>query len=121
MVERFNWSLSAAVATTYDVEKREEWEKYLPLALFAYQTAVHSSTGMMLMYGREPSSGFCTPIMGHEVNVFPAVLQSKLQDLAKTHVHWAVPVKKCTKGGGGVGGGVDENERLSRGWGGGCG
>ena len=42
----------------------------------------------MLMYGREPSSGICTSPMGHEVNEFPAVLQSKLaklQDLVETH------------------------------------
>ena len=89
MVERFNRSLLQLLRTY--VEKREEWEKYLPLALFAYRTAVHSSTGVtpfMLMYGREPSSGICTSPMGHEVNEFTAVLQSKLaklQDLVETH------------------------------------
>ena len=89
MVERFNRSLLQLLRTY--VEKREEWEKYLPLALFAYRTVVHSSTGVtlfMLMYGREPSSGICTSPMGHEVHEFPAVLQSKLaklRDLVETH------------------------------------
>ena len=39
--------------------------------------------------------------------MFPAVLQfklAKLQELAETHVHWAVPVNKCTNEGGGGGG-----------------
>ncbi|KAL5497535.1 hypothetical protein EMCRGX_G014021 [Ephydatia muelleri] len=55
------------------------------------QTAATISTELhdtMLMYGREPSSGICTSPMGHEVNEFPAVLQSKLaklQDLVETH------------------------------------
>ena len=55
MVERFNRTLLQLLRTY--VEKKEEWEKYLPLALFAYRTAVHSSTGVTpfkLMYGREP-------------------------------------------------------------------
>ena len=89
MVERFNRSLLQLLRTY--VEKREGWKKYLPLALFAYRTVVHSSTGVtpfMLMYGREPSSGICTSPMGHEVHEFPAVLQSKLaklRDLVETH------------------------------------
>ena len=71
------------------VEKKEEWEKYLPLALFAYGTAVHSSTGVTpfkLMYGRELSNGIFTSPVGHEANQFLAVLQSKLaklQDLVR--------------------------------------
>ena len=58
MVERFNRSLLQLLRMY--VEKEEDWEKHLPLALYAYRTAVHSSTGVspfMLMYGREPSSG----------------------------------------------------------------
>ena len=39
------------------VDREFDWEQHLPLALYAYQTAAHSSTGVsphMLMFGREP-------------------------------------------------------------------
>ena len=41
MVERFNRSLLRSY-----VNDHAEWERYLPLVLFAYRTAVHASTGM---------------------------------------------------------------------------
>ena len=44
MVERFNRSLLQLLRTY--VEKEEDWEQYLPLALYAYRTAQHSSTGI---------------------------------------------------------------------------
>ena len=43
MVERFNRSLLQLLRTY--VEKEEDWEQYLPLALYAFRTAQHSSTG----------------------------------------------------------------------------
>ena len=52
MVERFNRS----VLQLY-VEKEEDWERHLNLALFAYRIAVHSSTGVspfVMMFGRQP-------------------------------------------------------------------
>ena len=45
MVERFNRSLLQLLRTY--VEKEEDWEQYLPLALYAYRTAQHSSTGIV--------------------------------------------------------------------------
>jgi hypothetical protein len=53
MVERFNRTL-LQLFRTY-VDKQDDWEKYLPLLLFAYRTAVHKSTGVSpfrLMFGR---------------------------------------------------------------------
>ena len=38
-------------------EQQEEWERYLPFVLFAYRTAVHTSTGVSpfeMMFGRPP-------------------------------------------------------------------
>ena len=37
------------------VQQHNDWEQYLPLVLYAYRTAVHSSTGVTpfeLMFGR---------------------------------------------------------------------
>ena len=83
MVERFNRSLLQLLRTY--VEKEEEWESHLPLALYAYRTAVHSSAGVspfMLMYGRESSSGVLVQPSGYNVSDFSTVLQlSHLQDL----------------------------------------
>ena len=64
MVERLNRSLLQMLRAYVDT--KEDWEKYLPLTLYAYRTAVHSSTGyspFQLMYGREPKfSAFSEPV-----------------------------------------------------------
>ena len=55
LVERFNRSLLQLLRVYID--KHSDWEQHLPLALYAYRTAIHSSTGVsphMLMFGREP-------------------------------------------------------------------
>ena len=52
MVERFNWSLLQLLRTY--VEKEDDWERHLCLALLAYRTAMHSSTGVSpfaMMFG----------------------------------------------------------------------
>ena len=57
MVERFNRSLLQLLRVYVDTQS--DWEKHLPLALYAYCTAVHSSTGVsphFLMFGRPPHS-----------------------------------------------------------------
>ena len=55
MVEWFNRTLLQLLRTY--TETQEEWERYLPFVLFAYCTAVHTSTGVSpfeLMFGRSP-------------------------------------------------------------------
>ena len=45
MVECFNRSLLQLLRTY--VDKQEEWEKCLPLVLYAYRTATHASTAWL--------------------------------------------------------------------------
>jgi hypothetical protein len=55
MVERVNRTLADIIAS-YVSEEPSKWSDFLPSATFAYNTAVHSSTGyspFYLMYGRE--------------------------------------------------------------------
>ena len=57
MVERFNQFLLQLLQAY--VDKQDDWERYLPLVLYAYHTSVHSSAGappFLLMYGSNPSS-----------------------------------------------------------------
>ena len=55
MVERVNQTLADIIAR-YVSKDPTKWSDFLPTATFAYNTAVHSSTGyspFYLMYGRE--------------------------------------------------------------------
>ena len=55
MVERFNRSLLQLLRSY--VEHEADWERYLPLTLFAYRTAIHTSTKVspfFVMFGRQP-------------------------------------------------------------------
>ena len=57
MVERFNRSLLQLLRVYVDTQS--DWERHLPLALYAYRTAVHASTGVSphsLMFGRPSHS-----------------------------------------------------------------
>lgn len=57
LVEWFNCSLLQLLCTHTD--KQSDWEEHLPLTLYAYRTAIHSSTGVsphLMMFGREPHS-----------------------------------------------------------------
>ena len=57
IVEKFNRSLLQLLQTYVDTESG--WEKHLPIALYAYRTATHASTGVsphILMFGRQPHS-----------------------------------------------------------------
>ena len=57
MVERANRSVLQMLRTY--VERKEEWERLLPLLLYAYRTSVHASTGTTpfeVMFGRQQDS-----------------------------------------------------------------
>lgn len=82
MVERFNRSLLQLLLSY--VSKESDWERYLPFVLYAYRTAVHSSTGVspfVLMFGRQPKSSDFPPVHAFEPSSYQAHLQAKLSEL----------------------------------------
>lgn len=55
MIERFNRTVGDMLAS-YVSNQPNKWDEFLPYATFAYNTAVHASTGyspFYLMFGRE--------------------------------------------------------------------
>ena len=82
MVERFNCSLLQLLRCYVNTE--DDWERYLPLVLYAYRTTQHSTTGVspfQLMFGRPPqSSPFCQST-AFDSNTYSAQLQAKLASL----------------------------------------
>ena len=88
MVERFNRSLLQLLKCYVNTE--DDWERYLPLVLYAYRTTQHSTTGVspfQLMFGRPPqSSPFC---QSTAFDSYSAQLQAKLaslQDFVHTNI-----------------------------------
>ena len=95
MVERFNRSLLQLLRVYTDIQAAD-WEHYLPLVLYAYRTAVHSSTGVtpfQMMFGRVPREETLIPQLSFQPQFQPqsyqAQLQAKfaeLQDMVETHI-----------------------------------
>eukprot|EP00731_Ephydatia_muelleri_P021178 Em0013g905a len=90
MVERLNRSLLQLLRTY--AQRQDDWEKHLPLVLYAYRTATHSSTGtspFQLMYGRQPKSSTFSSFTGYDAMQYQETLQAKLaelQDLVEAHI-----------------------------------
>ena len=82
MVERFNRSLLQLLRTY--VETESDWEKHLPLALYAYRRAVHASTRVsphILMFGRSPHSPVFQSPCGFDPTSYQFHLRDKLAKL----------------------------------------
>ena len=82
LVEHVNRSLLQLLRAY--VEENYEWERYLSLVLYAYRTAVHTSTGVspfVLMFGREPRSNDLSPHITFDTNSDQGYLQAKLAEL----------------------------------------
>ncbi|KAL5516749.1 hypothetical protein EMCRGX_G002156 [Ephydatia muelleri] len=90
MVERLNRSLLQLLRTY--AQRQDDWEKHLPMVLYAYRTATHSSTGtspFQLMYGRQPKSSTFSSFTGYDAMQYQETLQAKLaelQDLVEAHI-----------------------------------
>ena len=98
MVERFNRSLLQLLRSY--VEHQSDWERFLPLVLFAYRTATHSSTGCSpfnLMFGRSPSAPNFPPSTAFNTVTYADSLQcklSELRDLVECHLTIAAEHQK---------------------------
>ena len=90
MVERFNRSLLQLLRCYVDSE--DDWERYLPLLLYAYRTTQHSSTGVspfQLMFGRPLQSASFQQSIAFDPGTYSSHLQDKLaslQDLVHTNL-----------------------------------
>lgn len=66
------------------VGTKEDWERYLPLVLYAYRTAVHTSTGFspfQLMFGREPTFSPFSDSTAFDTTSYQAHLKAKMAEL----------------------------------------
>lgn len=82
LVERFNRSLLQLLRTY--VEQESEWEEHLPLALYAYRTAVHTATGVspyVLMFGRQPKMAVFELPRAFDSTTYQFHLRTKLATL----------------------------------------
>ena len=82
MVERFNRTL-LQMFWTY-LKDRADLEALLPLLLFAYRTAVHSTTGVSpfeMMFGRSPHIADFPSVTAFDAGSYPHKLQAHLAEL----------------------------------------
>ena len=83
LVERFNRSLLQMLRAY--VQQHQDWEQYLPLVLYAYRTAVHTSTGVSpfeMMFGRQGQKPPLPSETAHDVHSYQGYLRAKLATLA---------------------------------------
>ena len=98
LVERFNRSL-LQLLRKYIVNEFD-WEQHLPLALYAYRTAIHFSTGIsphMLMFGREPCARLFDSVIYFNSGSYQHYLRdklAKLQDLVEVNLVKAADQQK---------------------------
>ena len=63
---------------------QKDWDKHLPMILFAYQVAPNATTGdsqFYLLYGREPCLPLDTSLLLPDSNVSSSVAEPSLQDI----------------------------------------
>ena len=82
LVEQFNRTLLQLLRTY--VEQESEWEEHLPLALYAYRTAIHTTTGVspyVLMFGRQPQLSVFDSPHAFDSTTYQFHLRTKLAKL----------------------------------------
>lgn len=100
MVEQFNQSL-LQLPCSY-VDNKADWEWYLPLVLYAYCTAAHSSTGVstyILMFGRQPQTTTSDKSSSFDPLSYQSQLTAKmaeLHDFVESKLALAASKQKCS-------------------------
>ena len=90
MVERFNRSLLQMLRAY--VSDQSDWEKFLPLVMFAYRTSIHTSTGISpfeLMFGQSTQKPHFPSLDSYDTSSYLNQLRSKLSklyDFVETHM-----------------------------------
>ena len=90
MVERFNRSLLQLLRCYTDTE--DDWEEFLPMIMYAYRTAKHSSTNLSpfeLMFGRSPCTIPFQSLNKFDTTSYASYLKAKLhtmQDFVHTNL-----------------------------------
>ena len=77
LVERFNGTLAEALSM-YVSTNQKDWDKHLPLVLFAYRVSLNATTGespFYLLYGREPRLPIDAALILPDSNVSTSVAQ----------------------------------------------
>ena len=98
MVERLNRSILQMLRTY--VTKECDWERYLPLIMYAYRTTPHSSTQLSpfkLMFGRHAQFNSFPAHTASDPSSYEKELQlklAKLRDLVETNIVQAATYQK---------------------------
>ena len=98
MVERFNQSLLQMLRAY--AQDQADGERHLPLVLYAYRTAVHTSTGVSpfeLMYGRSPQKSPFPPCTAYDPSSYQSQLRAKmaqLRDFVETYYRGTTPAEE---------------------------
>ena len=84
------------------MNQEADWELHLPLALFAYRIAVHSSTGISpfeMMFGRAPKPHSFPSELSFDPSSYQSQLRAKLaalQDFVEAHMVEKVTAQKTS-------------------------
>ena len=90
IIKRFNW-LFHQLLRTY-VEQEMDWERLLPLVLYAYRTTIHSSmwtSPFVLVFSRHPESPDFNNLTGYDSTSYQNHILSKmaaLKDLVEANL-----------------------------------